>query len=254
MKYQAPLFVTLLVLIAGLTGQHATAATQTMNPVADAFVTTGPTGNLSDNNYGGAGSLAVSASSRPQGQFQTVMRFDLSAAKAAFDAQYGAGVWSIQSITLQLTANNPASNPLFNAQSAGQFQVFWMQNDSWTEGTGTPNAPTMDGISFNSLQNSTIGPNDEAIGTFSVGTAISGSTVFTLNLTSGFNADLLSGGLVSLRLASADNSVSYLFNSRTFNTASARPILTVNAVPEPGTFVLALGGFAVLAGWKLRRR
>ncbi len=254
MKYQPIFFVTLLAVIVGVAGQHVTAATQTMNPVADAFVTTGPTGTFSDNNYGGGGSLAVSAASRPQGQFQTVMRFDLSAAMAAFDAQYGAGVWSIQSVTLQLTANNPASNPFFNAQSAGQFQVFWMQNDSWNEGSGTPNAPTSDGITFNTLQNTFIGPNDEAIGTFSVGTATSGSTVFTLNLTSGFNADLLSGGLVSFRIASADNSVSYLFNSRTFNQAASRPLLTVNAVPEPGSFALALSGLAALAGWKLRRR
>jgi hypothetical protein len=39
----------------------AHAATFTLNPSADAFVTTGPTGNLSGNNYGGAGALSVAA-------------------------------------------------------------------------------------------------------------------------------------------------------------------------------------------------
>ena len=37
------------------------AAVFTNNPVADAFVTTGPTGNLSDNNYGSSGGLSVAA-------------------------------------------------------------------------------------------------------------------------------------------------------------------------------------------------
>src|SRR5437868_11194092 len=124
------------------------AATFSSNPIADSFVTTGATNNLASNNYGAAGVLGVAASGKPQGEFQSVLRFDLAAAKAAFDAQYGAGLWSIQSITLQLTATSP-NNAILNTPSAGQFNISWMQSDSWLEGTGTPPAPTMDGITFN---------------------------------------------------------------------------------------------------------
>ncbi len=46
------------------------AATVTLNPVADAFVTTGPAGNLSGNNYGGAGALAIAAPGLANGKFQ----------------------------------------------------------------------------------------------------------------------------------------------------------------------------------------
>lgn len=254
MNYRPQFFIGLFILLSGLTAQRVSAASVTMIPTADAFVTTGSDGSLSGNNYGAAGNLALSAVGKPQGEFQSVLRFDVSAAKAAFDAQYGAGLWSIQSVTLQLTANNPASNPIFNAQGAGQFQLSWMQNDTWVEGTGTPNAPTTDGISFNSLQSTFIGPNDEAIGTFSFAGATSGSNTYTLTLSSGFTADLLNGGLVSLRVYSADSNVSYLFNSRSFNQTASRPMLTIDAVPEPGSTVLALAGLSLLAGWKLRRR
>ena len=39
--------------------------------------------------------LAVAASGLPNGEFQTVLKFDLSGARDAFNAQFGAGEWSI---------------------------------------------------------------------------------------------------------------------------------------------------------------
>ena len=128
-----------------------------MNPNADAFVTTGPASNLTLNNYGGAGALALSAAGSTQGEFQSVLRFDTSASKIAFDGLYGAGMWSLQSATLRLTAALP-NNAIFNANSPGLFAVSWLQNDGWIEGTGTPNVPTTTGITFSSLQGSFINP------------------------------------------------------------------------------------------------
>src|SRR5215510_11942429 len=89
--------------------QPALAATFTLNPVADAFVTAAHP----DSNYGAAGGLAVSAPQLPNGEFQSVLRFDLQAAKASFDATYGVGQWTLQSITLRLSATSP-NNPIFN--------------------------------------------------------------------------------------------------------------------------------------------
>src|SRR5258708_6950854 len=77
------------------------AATFTLNPSADAFVTTGPSGNLSGNNYGGAGALSVAAPGLAQGEFQSLLQFSLAGAKSSFDSQFGAGQWSLQSLTLQ---------------------------------------------------------------------------------------------------------------------------------------------------------
>ncbi len=224
------------------------AATFTLNPTADAFVMA----NNGANNYGGAGALGISAAGSPQGQFQSVIQFNLAAAKSSFDAQYGAGQWTIQSVTLSLAATSPG-NPIFNANVAGQFGVTWMQNDSWVEGTGTPAAPITTGITFATLP-SFLGGSDEGLGTFSFAGGTSGSTTNNLSLTSGFSADVLGGGLVSLDLFAADASVSYLFNSRSFGTASLRPVLAITAVPEPGTIGLAGLGGAILLRRKYSRK
>lgn len=215
-----------------------------LNPVADAFVATGPaTNNLTSNNYGAAGALALSAAGLPKGEFQSVLRFDTSGAKSSFDSLYGVGGWSLQSVTLQLTAASP-NNALFNANSAGLFGVSWMQNDGWTEGTGNPNAPATSGISYSSLQSSFINPStDEALGTFTYNGSSSGSSVYTLTLSSGLMADMLAGDNLSLRLLAADGAASYFFDSRSFGTATSRPLLGITAVPEPeAATLLALGG------------
>jgi len=230
----------------------AHAATFTLNPSADAFVTTGPTANLSGNNYGGAGALSVAAPGLANGEFQSVMRFDLSGAKTSFDTQFGAGQWSIQSITLSLTATSP-NNAIFNSSATGQFGISWMQNDSWTEGAGTPAAPTTTGITFSTLPSFT-GAGDEALGTFSFVGGTSGTAAYNLSLTSGFDADATAGNLVSFRLFAADSAVSYLFDSRSFGTTGFRPLLTIVAVPEPGALSLLATGVAMLLGAKCRRR
>lgn len=222
---------------------QADGATFNTNSFSDAFVTTGPGGNLSGNNYGAAGALGISAPGSAKGEFQSVMQFDAASAFNSFNNQYGAGQWSIQSASLQLTAA-PTNNSFFNPNTAGQFHIYWMQNDSWTEGAGSPGSPTTSGITFSSLQNTFISPGDEDLGIFSYNGASSGAANYTLALTPGFTADLLAGNDISFRLVAADGTVSYLFNSRNFGTAPSRPLLTINAVPEPTT--AALGGLGIV--------
>jgi hypothetical protein len=221
-------------LLAAVTHASAARAAVVADPVvaaADAFVTTGPTNNLVNNNYGGAGALSVAPAGSAKGEFQSVLRFDLSPARATFDAAYGAGKWSVQSVSLQLTAA-PANNAIFNASAAGSFAARWMQNDSWVEGTGNPNAPTADGVTFASLP-SYLSPSDQLLGSFAYTGATSGSTVYNLSLPPSFTADVSAGGLVSLQLLASGAGGSYLVDSRNFGTASARPTLAVTAVPEP---------------------
>ncbi len=246
---------TILIRVSILTAQlgiwlipvwSSAAASSSINPSADAFVTPGPTGNLSGNNYGGAGAISVAAPGLAQGEFQSVLQFSLAGAKSSFDSQFGAGQWSIQSATLQLTAAAP-NNAIFNASAAGQLGIFWMQNDSWTEGTGTPASPSLTGISFSTL-NSFLSGADEALGNFSFSGATTGNATYTLGLTPSFAADILSGNNVSLRIFAADSAVSGLFDSRSFGTASARPLLTVSVVPEPGPLALGFAGFLCFVG------
>jgi hypothetical protein len=223
------------------------AAGFTNNPVADAFVTTGPTANLSGENYGGAGALSVAASGLANGEFQSVMQFSTSAAFNSFNTQFGVGQWTIQSVTLQLTAT-PNNNAIFNTTAAGQFNVSLMLNNSWAEGSGTPAIPTMDGITYNSLQSTYIGSSDQAAGTFSFNGASSGSATYPLTLGSGLISDIDNGDNLSLRLSAADSVVSMLVNSRSGGSSSSHPELIINVIPEPGSLTLVLLGLVMIAG------
>ena len=89
----------------------------------DALVTTGPTGNLSSDNYGGAGALGISAPGLSKGEFPSVMEFNLSGAAATFNSLYGTGLWTVQSVTLQLNATPNNNTMFFNTTTAGQFKI-----------------------------------------------------------------------------------------------------------------------------------
>lgn len=226
-------------------------ATYGANPTMDALVTMGPTGNLVNNNYGGAGSLSLSAAGLEMGELQSVLQFDFAGAVSAFNAEFGEGQWSIESVTLRLTAGN-ANNPIFNSPAAGVFGISWMENDSWQEGTGTPSSPGTSGITFASLQSTFISPGDENLGHFAFSGGTSGATTYRLGLTPGFLNDILSGGDASLRLFAVDDTVSGVFSSKDFGIAANRPFLNVVAVPEPGATAVVGLGLTMVTGWRVR--
>jgi hypothetical protein len=248
----------------GLTGA-ASAATVTLTPMADAFVTAGsadPNAGSPNANYGAAGALQVSGSGSTEGEMQSLLQFNLASAKASFDSTFGVGNWSVDSITLQLGTNFGTqgvqpNNPIFNRINGGIFKIDWLANDNWSEGSGNPGAPTTDGVTFSALA-SLIGAGDETLGAFTytpVGNTNSPSVPpasYALSLEAGFLADITGGNLVSLRAYAGDAGVSYLFNSRSFPTTANRPTLVIDAVPEPSASVIL--GFAVLAGFVWRRR
>ncbi|HUR46236.1 MAG TPA: hypothetical protein VMZ27_10205, partial [Candidatus Saccharimonadales bacterium] len=228
------------------------AATYTSIASSDAFVATGPTGNLSANNYGGGGALAVAAPGLPNGEFQSVIRFDLSGARASLDAQYGAGQWSLQSISLQLTSS-PHNNTIYNDIAAGRFGVSLMQNSSWTEGTGNASNPSSTGINYNSLQGVYITPGDQALGIYNFDGGTSGAKTYDLNAST-LSSAVLSGGIASLRLYAADSSVSYLFSSRAQQPPN-QPELLITAVPEPtGLALLAVAAGLLVVRMKSTQR
>jgi hypothetical protein len=242
-----PLLSLILITVCS-TSTPVSAASLSATPIADAFVATGPTGNLSDNNYGGGGALGLAAPGLTNGEFQTVIKFDLSAVKTSFDAQFGPGQWSVQSVSLQLTSS-PHNNVIFNDIVPGLFAVSLMQNNSWIEGTGTAGNPGANGITYNTLQNTFINnASDQGLGTFGFSGGSSGTNTYSLTLSSGLDADILLGNLASLRLYAADNQISYLFSSRSMPSAS-QPQLIVTAVPEPASLAL-IGLIGILFAWQ----
>jgi len=230
----------------------------TSQAIADAFVTTGANGSLSSSNFGAAGALAIAAGGLPEGEFQTVLKFDLSGAFNSFNSQFGAGQWMVQSVTLDLTASSHG-NAIFNPVAAGSFNVSLMQNNSWVEGTGTGGIPTSDGISFNSLEgvyiNSAV---DQALGTFAFTGNKSGQNGYGLTLSSGLVSDVTGGDVLSLRLSAADNQISYLMTSRegAGGVLAQEPalVLDVVAIPEPRVMTMCIGALGVLCLFQLFRR
>jgi len=225
----------------------------TANPLADTFVTTGPTNNLVNNNYGTLGALEISGSGATRsgvfkGIFDSVLKFDLASAKTSFDTAYGAGLWTVQSVTLRLSTSTATGNAMFNSNSTGQFSIVWMANDTWAEGTG---AAPADGLTYATLPGF-LGAGDQAAGTFTFDNSqnLTDGTTWTYDLAvgSGLSTDALTGGLASFELLAATTGVSYLLNSSNFGTPSRRPLLTITAVavPEPADASLLIGGGLLL--------
>lgn len=205
----------------------------------DSFVTTGPSNNLTGNNYGAAGGLAVTAG-LAKGTFSSLIRMDLAAAKSQFDTAYGAGQWTIDSITLELTSASP-NNAIFNSpNTAGLFEVRWFGSDSWTEGSGTPQSASTSGVRWTDVTGLVAGA--ESLGSFSYLTT--GTQQFSLSPSAGLLADVNAGSAASFYLLAADGTISALFNSRNNGVALSRPglIISASAVPEPSRIGLLMAG------------
>lgn len=250
-----------IVAIFCLGGAMASSAATTWQGTSagDAFLATGSPSNpqgtdLTGNNYGGAGTVAVAPASSTKGEFQSLLRFNLAPALAVFDAAYGSDNWQISGISLTLQSNfgvqgAQPNNGIFNAINTGGFVVEWLADDSWVEGTGNPNTPSGTGVNYDSL-GTLLASSHEVVGNFTYVPPGDGIPVtWRLNLTSGFLADARELGTVSFLFRAADTgNVGYLFNTG----ASAKINLT--AIPEPGSLLLLLGGVGVLGLMACRRR
>jgi hypothetical protein len=221
------------------------AAIFTNSADADAFVRT----NAPTANYGGAGALSVSGSSSTNvvsgltnGIADTFIRFNTSAMVANFNTLFGTNNWVISGAKLQVTETGTPNNNIFD-QGKGAFQIYWVAGDTWTEGTGTPNLPTTDGIVFtNELVLLT---NTASLGAFT-NTGTSVTLLFPLALSPAFVSDAQAGGEVTIFLTAIDPQTGFTFNSRSFGTVSARPYLEISAVPRPGLTGISLSGTNVI--------
>jgi hypothetical protein len=211
-------------------------------PVADTFVRSiDPT-----HNYGGAGALSVSGPiatnviGQQEGLLDSFMRFDVSGVASNFNSIYGTGRWGIGKVTLVVFEQTDVNNTDFNG-GVGPFEIRWIATNSWTEGTGKPNNPTTDGITYNdepSLLNPTIG----SLGTF-VNGGTDGVVRLSLGSSTSFVSDLSTRSLVSLFLTATTNStVGFTFHSRNFVDPTQFPYMEIIAVPISQVTSLVITG------------
>lgn len=239
--------IKLLAAFAALALAHgATAATFTNSVSADAFVRA----NAPTLNYGAAGGVAVSGSTATNvsgianGVFDTFIRFNTADMVAHFDSLFGPANWAVNGATLRVTEQGAPNNALFN-RGLGAFEIRWVANDGWVEGTGNPNTPTTTGITYNEVAALLNTGADASLGTFT-NAGTDGPLGFPLALPPAFVDDVQAGGEVGFYLTSVDAGLGFTFTSRNFGTASARPYLEISALPRPGITTIALLGADVV--------
>lgn len=197
---------------------------------------------LPNNNFGPAGALSVAGTGTANGAIASMLKFDLAAAKSAFDTAFGPGAWTLVSIAIQLNAVSP-NNANFNALHAGLVAVDWVLDDSWTES----------GITWNGLP-ALLSSGTQSLGSFSYAGGL-GISQYNLTSSAGLLNDLLAGNTASFHLSAGDSAVSIVMNSRNFTTAENRPalVLTAAAIPEPGRSMLLLLSAATFLLQRRRR-
>ena len=153
----------------------------------------------------------------------------------------------VSGASLLVTESGAPANAIFD-RGAGAFGVRWIANDNWTQGTGTPNAPATDGVTYNSEAALLGSATDASLGVFT-NAGENASLSFPLALPPAFVNDVRAGGEVGLYLVAISAGTGFTMNSRSFATASARPVLVVSAAPQPSiTSVRVVGTDVVLAG------
>jgi hypothetical protein len=224
----------LLLTVALALAPLAPAAVFTNTSSADSFVRA----NAPGSNYGAAGADSVSGASATNGAgtvngaSDTFIRFNTGAMVTNFNALFGSNNWVISSATLNVTEQATPNNNVFN-RGKGSFEIRWIANDNWTEGTGTPSAPTTTGIVYSNEPALLNIASDVSLGTFTNAGANTAQN-FSLPLATAFTNDLATGGEVGFFMTAADANIGFTFSSRSFLPPNSDPFLIISAVPRPG--------------------
>jgi hypothetical protein len=161
-----------------------------------------------------------------------------------FDLRFGTNNWFVTSAKLRVSEQGAPNNALFN-RGVGAFEIRWMAQTNWAEGTGVPINPTGDGVVYNDEPALLNGGTDISLGTFT-NAGVNGSLNFTLALPAAFVGAMKAGGEVGLFLTALDPEAGFTFNSRDFSTIPARPFLEVSGVPRPIITAINLSGTNVV--------
>lgn len=205
----------------------------------DAFLATGSPSNpkgadLTGANFGTAGVLYIAPAGSMNGEYQSVLKFDLAGATNLFNATYGPN-WIITVISLELTGNfgtqgQQPDNAIFNPVNGGNFAIEWLAADNWVEGTGRPNAPTTDGVTYSSLPTLLAGTHEILCTNTYTPPGNNVHLTWPLALKTNLVNDIANGGPVSFHFYATDSQISYLFNSHNFGNGN-QPLIHVTAIP-----------------------
>ena len=200
------LILTLLAIVSISAPVHA-AVFATNTPDKDAFVRL----LAPALNYGAARAVTVSGTNATMdnpanGAFDTFMSFNTTATVAGFNSAFGSNNGVVTSATLNLTENPNPNNPLFN-YGTGLFEIRWVANDTWVEGTGTPMSPTMNGVTYSEEPTYLKPWTDVNLGAFD----FTGTSPFgcPLALAPAFVASVQAGGEVGLFMTAMDASAGF---------------------------------------------
>ncbi|MBX3329707.1 MAG: VPLPA-CTERM sorting domain-containing protein [Nitrospira sp.] len=253
-----------------LPGGTMAASIYTVNTsTTDAFLANGSatnpvcTTNCANLNFGGAGTLAIAPASSPKGQFDSVVQWNTAGAATQFNTAFGAGNWHITNVSLNLASNfgdqgEQPNNGIFNTINAGQFNVKWISNDSWIEGTGSgmgtaPGSPPS--VTFGNQATTLLTGTSANLGTFTY--TPPGDNVYrsySLALDPNLLSDIQLGSLASLHFTAADDQVGFLFNAKSFAQNHPQFIITADVapVPVPAAVWLFGSGLAAMVGFARR--
>jgi len=195
---------------------------------ADTFVSSGEP----DSNFGNQGGLEIATPTLGQPRTQkSLLRFSTADMRAAFDADYGPGNWTVTDVTLSLfssyaTAGQQPNNGRFNQIAAGGFEFDLLSNDNWSE----------TGITWNTLSDILPGPGNintlTPLGTFFWDAAGEPSSIWTLDPNSDLASQIYNGDSITIfGQPTANSTVGYLFNSGKVTPAFLN--VTATVVPEP---------------------
>jgi hypothetical protein len=232
----------ILIVVALLAAAIARAAIFTNGASADTFVRS----LAPSSNYGASGADSISganatnAIATANGAFDTFIRFNTFSMVTNFNALFGSNNWVINGATLQLTEQSAPANNLFN-RGKGSFEVRWIANDNWIEGTGNPSVPASSGLVYTNETALLNVATDSTLGVFT-NAGTDSTQVFALSLPGAFVGDMQAGGEVGMFMTAIDPNIGFTFSSRTFITTNGRPFLIVSAIPQPAITAVNIVG------------
>jgi len=173
------------------------------------------------------------------------------------------GNWQITDISLNLASNfgdqgEQPNNGIFNTINAGQFNVQWISNSSWIEGSGSGmgTAPgTPPSVTFGNRATTILTGASAPVGTFTY--TPPGDNIYrtySLALDPNLVDTVMHGSLTSLYFTAADDQVGYLFNAKTFGSNHPLFVVTAAPVPVPAALWLFGSGIVGLVGLARRKR